>query len=144
MRDKAIKLLKEKKLRITEARISILSLFITSEMVYSFSDLEEKFKNDCDRSTIFRILKGLLSCNLLEQFVSSDGTANYILRINDCHCTDNSHFHFKCTACDKVSHLPKLPEAYISRLGKGSISSLNLVIEGICEDCITKTNPELA
>lgn len=135
MKEKAISILKEKSLRITKTKTQILEVFLNSKKSYALSEVESIFKNNFDRSTIFRTLQTLAQNKILEQFIDARGVGVYVLHEHENHCNTNNHYHFKCNDCENVMPLPKLPETYIALLGGNSIKSLNLFVEGTCEDC---------
>ena len=135
MEDEASKILSKTNLRKTPARMELLSLFLDSSKAFSLSDIEELFGNNYDRSTIFRTLEVLTKDFILEKFIDKKGVNVYIFHHNHTNCTKNNHFHFKCENCQNVTALPNLPENYMAIFGKSHVKSLNLMVEGTCEDC---------
>ncbi len=140
MKQSATIILKEKGIRITKIKIKILGLFLESKKAYSLTEAETKFRNTCDRSTIFRTLQAFTRRNILEQFIDSKGVGVYVLHEHENQCTENNHYHFKCNDCESIIPLPRLPENYLTLLGNSTIKSLNLFVEGTCEDCQTELN----
>ena len=135
MKKEATTLLQNNDLRKTPARVEILSLFLDSSKSFSLSDIELLLKNKYDRSTLFRSLETLTDGLILEKFMDSKGVAVYLFHHHHDNCSKNNHFHFKCENCQNVTALPNLPENYLAVLGKHQVKSLNLMIEGTCEDC---------
>ena len=135
MKNEAIALLEKTGLRKTPTRIEILSLFLESLKAFSLSDVEVLFGDNCDRSTIFRTLEVLTEGVLLEKFIDSKGVNVYVSHNHHGNCSKNNHFHFKCESCQNVTSLPNLPENYMAILGKHRVKTLNLMVEGTCEDC---------
>ena len=142
MEDNAIPILKAQGLRITDMKTKVLSLFLASKKAYSLSDLEAVLKDNCDRSTIFRILQTLTQHHILEQFINTKGVSEYILHSHQNNYNINDHYHFKCSDCENVTTLPQLPDYYLAILGNSSIKSLNLIVEGTCAECQTNQNNE--
>jgi Fur family ferric uptake transcriptional regulator len=138
MNNDASYLLKEKGLRVTPARVGVLSLFLNSTKAYSLTDVEGFLKKDFDRSTLFRTLQSLNQEHLLEKFINSSGTAVFMMHSVLENYNENSHLHFKCGDCESVSTLPDLPDNYLAALGNKTVKSLNLLLEGTCEECQNK------
>ncbi len=135
MEDEVDKILSKTGLRKTPARKELLSLFLESSKAFSLSDIEILFRHHYDRSTIFRTLEVLTKELLLEKFIDKKGVNVYIFHHNHTNCSQNSHFHFKCENCQNITALPRLPENYMAFFGKNQVKSLNLMVEGTCEDC---------
>jgi Fur family transcriptional regulator, ferric uptake regulator len=132
MTELAKKTLVEHKLKVTQNRLDVLSLFMSDTKAYSLLHLENIFGKKHNRSSIFRCLQILNNCKILEKFVDSSGVAVYVLNTKT---TSNSHSHFKCNQCENVQQLPELPLEYLNLLGKNKIEATNLYIEGTCEKC---------
>jgi Fur family transcriptional regulator, ferric uptake regulator len=135
MEDETTTLLDKISLRKTPARVELLALFLKSSKAFSLSDIEELVGNNYDRSTIFRTLEVLAKHLILEKFIDKKGVNVYIFHHNHTNCSHNNHFHFKCENCQNITALPDLPENYMAVLGKHNVKSLNLMIEGTCENC---------
>ena len=135
MKDEVTNILSKISLRKTPARMELLSLFLESSKAYSLSNIEDLFGSKYDRSTIFRTLEVFLKRFILEKFIDKKGVNVYIFHHNHSNCSQNNHFHFKCENCQNITALPHLPENYMAFLGKNQVKSLNLMVEGTCEDC---------
>lgn len=130
----AISILKEKKLRITPTRVELLALFLQSSKAFSLSDIETLFGSKYDRSTLFRSLHFFHTEHILEKFIDARGVSIYTLNTPTTNKGD-LHCHFKCNDCETVLQLPELPQYYLSFLGSNTVKTLNLFIEGTCENC---------
>ncbi|MBF4519058.1 transcriptional repressor [Flavobacterium sp. ANB] len=138
MTKEATLILKENGLKITQNRLDILSVFLGSEKAFTLLDLEKIFDHQHDRSSIFRSLQIYSQKGILEKFCNASGTAVYTLNLHIPDCDGKSHF--KCKDCETVVSLPNLPEEYLQVLGKNKMETMNLLIEGTCENCQNK-NP---
>ena len=69
---------------------------------------------------------------ILEKFVDKSGVAVYVVNQNQ---ERNNHSHYKCSDCQTVVNLPKLPDEYLALLGKNKVETTNLFLEGTCEKC---------
>ena len=136
MTQEASTILKENGLKITQNRLDVLAVFLDSDKAYLLSDLEIIFRSQHDRSSIFRSLQTYTEKGILEKFRNASGTAIYTLNHHKPDCNGKSHF--KCKDCETVVSLPYLPEEYLQVLGKNKIETMNLLIEGTCENCQNK------
>lgn len=141
MTKKAITILKENGLKITQNRLDVLSVFLGSVKAFSLLDLEKIFHCQHDSSSIFRSLQIYYEKGILEKFCNASGTAIYTLNLHKPDCNGKSHF--KCKDCETVVSLPNLPEEYLQILGKNKMETMNLLIEGTCENCQNKTPESL-
>jgi Fur family ferric uptake transcriptional regulator len=141
MTQKASAILKENGLKITQNRLDVLTIFLGSQKAFTLLDLEKIVHCQHDRSSIFRSLQTYCEKGILEKFCNASGTAVYTLNLNNPNCNGKSHF--KCKDCETVVSLPNLPEEYLQVLGKNKIETMNLLIEGTCENCQNKTPESL-
>ncbi|WP_281638083.1 Fur family transcriptional regulator [Flavobacterium marginilacus] len=138
MTQEAIAILKENELKITQNRLDVLAIFLGSEKAFSLLDLEKILDEKHDRSSIFRSLQTYTEKGILEKFCNASGTSIYVFNHHKPDCNGKSHF--KCKDCDNVVSLPNLPIEYLQLLGKNKMETMNLLIEGTCENCQNK-NP---
>lgn len=136
MIQEATTLLKENGLKITQNRLDVLCVFLGSEKAFTLLDLEKIFGIKHDRSSLFRSLQTYYEKGILEKFCNATGTAIYTLNQHKPDCNGKSHF--KCTDCETVVSLPNLPNEYLQLLGKNKMETMNLLIEGTCENCQNK------
>ena len=132
MNELAITILKEKKLKITQNRLDVLSVFLKEQKAFSLLDLELIYGKKHDRSSIFRFLQICSEHKILEKFVDKSGVAVYVINHNE---DQKNHSHYKCSDCQTVVNLPKLPDEYLALLGKNKVETTNLFLEGTCEQC---------
>ena len=140
MRSKALIILKENELKITQNRLDVLSVFLCSKKAFSLLDLERLFCGKHDRSSIFRSLQTYTERGILEKFCNASGTAVYTLNLHKPDCDGKSHF--KCKDCETVVSLPSLPAEYLQALGKHKIETMNVLLEGTCEKCQNQDKSE--
>ena len=137
---KATQILKENGLKITQNRLDVLSVFLCSEKAFTLLDLEKIWGSKHDRSSIFRSLQTYTERGILEKFCNASGTAVYILNLHKPDCDGKSHF--KCKDCETVVSLPSLPAEYLQALGKHTIETMNVLLEGTCEKCQNQDKSE--
>jgi Fur family ferric uptake transcriptional regulator len=137
MTQEATTILKENRLKITQNRLDVLTVFLRSEKAFSMLDLEKLFHPKHDRSSIFRSLQVYSEKGILEKFCNASGTAIYALNHHKPDCNGSSHF--RCKDCETVVSLPSLPAEYLELLGNKKMETMHLLIEGTCEKCQTNS-----
>lgn len=133
-------LLKDKKIKITRARIDILKILeeynksLTAEDIYSIFCEQSK---DVNISTIYRSLELFEENNLIDKVFLPEGVNGFSLKKDD-------HKHrLKCDLCKKeiLVHCPiKQIEEIINSEAGFKITDHSITLKGICEDCNQKKN----
>lgn len=140
MEELAVRLLKERKLKITPKRILILIVLLqNTSKAYSFSDLLEPLTGKMNRSTIYRSLDTLLENNLVIKMIDINGDIIYTLNFEK-KCEHQHHPHLKCDNCGILECLPAFPSNYANLLQQSGVDKLNIVLGGICSNCLLKNN----
>ena len=129
-------ILKDFKLRSTPKRVAILHAFLKRDYALSHGDVEREVPTNFDRVTVYRTLKTFLDKGLIHKVLDDEGGMKYALCKEACTAAHHhhDHVHFKCTKCGQTSCLSvdipgiKLPKGYTAK-------ELNLLIQGICENC---------
>ena len=138
MKQLAIRLLKEKNLKITTQRLSLLCVLLNNTpKAYCFFELLDNLKPKMNRSTIYRSLDILNEKGLITKMIDSNGHPIYALNIEE-RCNDIAHSHVKCYQCGILTCLPAYPSEYVNELYKAGVRNLNTVLRGICSSCSTK------
>ena len=130
-------LLKEHGLRLTDSRLKILDVFLTSGHALSHADIEKKMNESLDRVTVYRTLTSFLDKGLVHKVIDDSEASKYALCHNDCssHEHHDNHVHFKCNSCGTSNCLNEISIPKIN-LPKGyQLAEANLLIEGICPNC---------
>ncbi len=139
-------LLKKAKLRNTEPRERILSVFQNSAFALSHGDIEEAIGEGIDRVTIYRTLRTFVEHGLLHTVPDQHQGIRYALCAENCeednhdhenenHLHHHNHLHFRCESCKNTRCLPqsKLPEI---ELPSGFVSKEAVfLIYGLCDSC---------
>lgn len=132
---KSIDLLKDKKIKVTQARILIMDLLIkteistTAEAIYSFCIKEDRSIN---LSTVYRTLELLEKKDIIEKFDLGDGRYSYTFK-------RDKHKHIlECSMCHKEIEIEcpmKQIEEIIKTKTGFTMVEHNLMIKGICDQC---------
>ncbi|MBE6349349.1 MAG: transcriptional repressor [Spirochaetaceae bacterium] len=133
MRNNAIKLLTEKKLRPSVQRVEILAYLLdkknhpTVDMIYS--DLHPSFPT-LSKTTVYNTLRLLESEKLIQTIGIEETELRYDADISN-------HLHFKCLHCKNVYDIFSIsPQPIDSLLPKGFLlTKTQINLWGICEKC---------
>jgi Fur family ferric uptake transcriptional regulator len=129
-------ILRRKHLSVTDSRKKILSLFLNTKDALAHGDIEKKAGEKFDRVTVYRTLQTFVEKGIIHTIPTPDNSIRYALckECEEGHHHDE-HVHFVCTNCgrticldDVVSPKMELPAGY-------SAQEVQVVINGICEDC---------
>ena len=144
------KLLRDHGIRVTQARLSVLSVLLDSGRALSHLELHDKLP-DMDRVTLYRALDCLTDGGLAHKISSDDRVFRYSSG-NELPTTERTpgkqhqHGHFKCTRCTRVFCLndaeplaalrEQLEQSLQNSLGAGFQShDVELTMKGWCADC---------
>lgn len=109
--------------------------FENSNEALSVVDLVQKFSEDMNKTTVYRVLDRLEKDGKLHAFLDKDGLKWYA-KCKD-HCSTHNHIdlhpHFQCNECGKVECIEM--EMSIPALPNRQIQQANLLFIGQCEEC---------
>ena len=114
----------------------ILEAFNQSNYALSVVELVERFQNDMNKTSVYRILERLEEGGILHSFTGKDGL-KWFAR---CQGTASSnqiinHPHFQCQECGKSKCLSV--DISIPFIPNHKVDSVNLLLIGQCEDCLS-------
>jgi Fur family transcriptional regulator, ferric uptake regulator len=136
---KNLEILQRYKLRNTEIRREILSLFLDTDYALSHQYIEKKLEAKFDRVTLYRTLKAFEESGLVHRIANDKETIEYALCKDDCHAENHkhsdNHAHFRCEICQKTYCLDSvgIPDFHIPMGFKAK--EFQLLVNGICEKC---------
>ena len=115
------KLIKDKNIKLTTARVKLLEILKVADRPLSY----EEIKNDIsmDKATFYRNISKFEEEGILNAFESNDKKRYYELKLKP-------HAHFVCVECNSVECIKNiditLPNYEIN----------NVIINGICPSCL--------
>lgn len=126
------------KIRNTPVRKSVLHLFKEKGHALSQPELEEYFKKDFDRVTIYRTLHAFMDKGLVHKVPSEDGVTRYALCMHNHHGSEphvHEHIHFLCLACRKTFciEMKTVPKVDLPKGFKKE--ELSFFAKGYCDAC---------
>lgn len=121
-------------IRKTKSVKTILEVFSREEDAHSGVDLVERFKEQMNKTTVYRILERLEDEGVIHSFQDQKGLRWYA----KCHgCSSNHHAdlhpHFQCRDCGKVECVSV--EMSIPLLPNRKVETAELLLVGTCQDC---------
>ena len=134
---RADELLRKNNLSVTGSRKKIIQLFLAQAGALAHGDIEKRAGEKFDRVTIYRTLQTFVDKGIIHTIPTSDNIIRYALCKDECsegHHHDH-HVHFVCKNCQQTYCLDDVVTPDI-RLPKGySASHVEVVVDGICENC---------
>lgn len=150
-------------LRVTDARVNVLTALLGAGYAFSHQDVQDTLA-DMDRVTLYRTLDCLTDAGLAHKIAGDDRVFRYNAAVEHAGHGDHAqvqqhqHGHFKCTRCSRVFCIDNVDEKLLSgdgktassdatlrqqlqtalqaTLGKGFQShDIELTIKGWCADC---------
>lgn len=120
-------------IRRTKSVKALLKAFEQCKTAISTIELVERFNDQMNKSTVYRILERLESEGTLHSFMGKDGLRWYAISS----CLHSNHLdihpHFQCKECGKTECLSiniPMPE-----VAKYSIQSASFLLMGKCKNC---------
>lgn len=123
-----------KTMRKTKSVQAIFKEFEGAKHAICAADLTERFRQEMNRTTVYRILAKLETEGMLHSFIGKDGRTWYA-QTQTCsgHDHPNAHLHFQCEDCGNVKcltdpiHIPA-PSGY-------KVKSAQVLLIGNCGEC---------
>jgi len=133
-------LLRSHSLRITPFREQVLRLFLENSAAISSRKIQEELK-DADRITVYRTIKSFVDKGLVHEAFDGTDTPKYALCEEHCneHSHHDQHVHFHCDSCDKTFCVEEVEVPYITTPKGFEVKSTNIVLNGKCETCTTRS-----
>lgn len=115
------KLIKDKNIKLTTARISLLEILEKADSPMSYEDI----KNDIsmDKATFYRNIAKFQEEGVLNAFESNDKKRYFELKLKP-------HAHFVCLYCNKVECINDLD------IDLPAYEISNVIISGRCKNCL--------
>lgn len=129
--------LKANKLKVTYARLTVLSCFESDyKHAYSFNEIYAIASLTIDRVSVYRILDVFTEKLILFRLVDESGRRLFIL--NSFNITNIGLLALlKCNTCHQVNLLPNPPGQYLKVLKSHKIHLTQFLFTGLCHKCIS-------
>ena len=130
-------LLKEKVLRNTEIRRSLLQHFLDHDHALSHADLDGLSDHLFDRVTVYRTLKTFVEKGILHEVIDDEMKTKYSLCEGNCteHIHHDNHLHFKCEYCERTYCLTHSTVPSFNLPNDYRATSVKVLISGKCANC---------
>lgn len=129
-------LLKNNKLKSTEARLALLDIFTHAKKPLSVGELFTLLKHEkTDKVTLYRNVEALAELGILKKIRLKDVQAYYEL------VEQKHHHHLICKHCGKIKdiaacNLDTVKKTVLKTTGFASINEHSLEFFGICASCV--------
>jgi Fur family ferric uptake transcriptional regulator len=136
--DEARSILKRHGLRVTAARVAVLSRLTESPHPVSHADLVTAMAGDvCDKATIYRALIDLVEAGLALRTDLGDHVWRFERR-DDGAPHEQQHPHLVCVDCGDVSCLPDVRVKIVPAAGRETPGGDGVAVQlkGHCERCL--------
>ena len=133
---KELDILKKHKLRVTDNRVALLSIFSKSDAALSSNDIEQQLP-DADRVTLYRSLKSFQEKGIIHKAIDGTDTPRYAMCAEACseHAHHDEHVHFRCADCDNTFCLNEVFVPKVTAPEGFQVKSSHMVVEGVCANC---------
>jgi Fe2+ or Zn2+ uptake regulation protein len=127
------KLLKEKKISVTQKRIDILAMLNTANEPLTIDMMKQKMSSAIDVSTLYRSLKVMVDVGIIYQTDFREGVSYFEFQ-------GDHHHHIVCTRCKSRSSIDAcLNQEILDSANKTGYTITNHIFElfGLCKKCST-------
>lgn len=114
-------LLKDKKIKLTTARISLLEIFKEAQKPLSYEDIKDSIS--MDKATFYRNMSIFEEAGLFNIFSSNSNIRYFELK-------HTPHAHFVCNECSKIECIDNIDVSI------DGCEIQTITINGKCEDCL--------
>lgn len=128
-------ILSKHNLRNTEKRRIVLDLFLSHDHALSSKMIEEKFNDQIDRVTLYRLLNSFEENGIIHKVINQNNESFYA-KCSACnHSHKDDHMHFHCSECEKIYCLEDISIENIQIPDGFKTKSLTLDVYGVCKNC---------
>ncbi len=123
-------------IRKTKSLKTILEVFEQSSNALSVVELVKRFKNEMNKTTVYRILERLEEDGVVHSFTGTNGL-KWFAKCPEVISTNQAdlHPHFQCQKCGKSECLTI--DISIPKLPNYRVDSANLILTGECDACLS-------
>lgn len=129
---KATKILQNHQLKCTECRTGIIDILLQADAALTEAQIKEALNNKFDRTTFYRSFKTLVEKGVLHSVLLHDST---LYMVNSGEKCAQTHYHFYCSACQKLLCIHPQEKENISIPEGYKIKQTDIMFEGVCQKC---------
>ncbi len=118
------KITQEKNIKLTNARKAILEILVNSDKPLCYEDIKDKL--EMDKATFYRNITKFEDENIVNSFESNDKKRYFEIQ-------KTKHSHFICSNCSKIECIHEKLNLHLE-----GYQVDNIIIKGICPECINK------
>lgn len=129
----AVKLLKNKGLKKTTQRVTLINILEEEAFALSEDDIRQKMGDLYDRITFYRTVQTLLDAGIIHRITVDNKTVKYAL--NEVQTVDKDHVHFFCKSCQAITCLEDIPATSYKLPDGYRDEEYEIIIKGMCKKC---------
>ncbi|WP_070137714.1 Fur family transcriptional regulator [Crocinitomix algicola] len=128
-------LLRSKKLRVTDFRLAVLTIFEQHKNAISTEQIENEL-GEFDRITLYRTIKTFIEKGIIHEITMPGNIKKLALCHDNCNAKEHQHqhIHFRCNSCAEIFCLDIDDYPEINLKGY-QIDAVEIQAKGICKNC---------
>ena len=123
----------------TKQKDLILNSIKNQKQEFTIKDIYNIVKKETGLTTIYRLVDKLVQDGRLSKYIGKDNSTYYQYLEE---CNKENHFYLKCDKCGKIVHIDcnciEEMTSHIFKKHKFKPNREQVIINGICKDCIKK------
>ena len=123
----------------TKQKDIIMDAIKRQEHEFTIKDIYNQVKTKTGLTTIYRLVDKLVKDEKLKKYIGQDNITYYQYLTE---CSKDNHFYLKCDKCNKMIHVDcdciEEISSHISKKHNFKLNKKNIIINGLCDTCISK------
>ena len=121
----------------TKQKELILNVLKSKKKEFTIKEIYDEVKDQTGLTTIYRLVDKLVEDNIINKNIGKDNITYYQYLEK---CDAHNHFYLKCEKCGKLEHVDcdciMDLSKHISKDHNFKPNKENIIINGICENCL--------
>lgn len=128
-------ILKSRKLKATQTRLQLLSIFDQEKYAVPYSKIQILMK-ETDRVTLYRTIETLLEKGVIHKAYREENDNYFAMCGQSCSQQEHNHdhVHFKCQNCNEVQ-CKEIDQKINIDIPGYKVNTTSVVLQGICNKC---------
>jgi Fur family ferric uptake transcriptional regulator len=127
----------------TKQKKEIFNVIVNKKNEWTIKEIYEDLNKSIGLTTIYRYIDKLVMEGEVNKNIGKDNITYYQYLEK---CNNDNHFYLKCNKCGKIEHVDcdciSDFNNHISKEHKFNMNTNNIIINGICSNCIKKENKD--
>ena len=128
-------ILKSRKLKATQTRLQLLTIFDKEKYAIPYSKIQVLMK-ETDRVTLYRTIETLLDKGVIHKAYREENDNYFAMCGQSCSHQEHNHdhVHFKCQTCNEVQ-CKEIDQKINIDIPGYKVNTTSVVLQGICNKC---------